>query len=240
MSFKETKIYKWFDNFWYHYKWIAIVVSIFAVFIIVSTVQMAIKEDGDIYVMYAGPAVINVQNATYIERAFENIDDTSGYTVEVTAAQMSVNRRVVVSPNSVTVTDFTVEEGKTYNIKIEVDGIMVRGYIDDVLQFEYQAESTSRAEAYQVVSTDEETGDIIIKLVNVTSSDRVFAINIENAEIESTATVYQVSGDSLNNDNILGAKEDCVMEEFSFGGFSEKFNYTVPQYSVTAIRLHTK
>ena len=59
MSFKETKIYKWFDNFWYHYKWIAIVVSIFAVFIIVSTVQMATKEDGDIYVMYAGPAVIN-------------------------------------------------------------------------------------------------------------------------------------------------------------------------------------
>lgn len=40
---------------------------------------------------------------------FENIDDTSGYTVEVTAAQMSVNRRVVVSPNSVTVTDFTVD-----------------------------------------------------------------------------------------------------------------------------------
>lgn len=75
MSFKETKVYKWFDNFWYHYKWIAIVVSIFAVFIIVSSVQMATKEDGDIYVMYAGSAVINVQNATYIERAFESIDD---------------------------------------------------------------------------------------------------------------------------------------------------------------------
>ena len=137
-----------------------------------------------------------------------------------------------------TVTDFVVEEGKTYNIKIEVDGIMVRGYIDDVLQFEYQAESTSKAEAYQVVSTDE-TGDTIIKLVNVTGEKRTFAIDLQNAEgVKSTATVNQVYGDSLNNDNILGAKEDCIMEEFTVEGVSGKFNYTVPQYSVTAIRIH--
>lgn len=40
---------------------------------------------------------------------FENVDDTSGYTIDVTAADMSVNRRVIVSPNSVTVTEFTVD-----------------------------------------------------------------------------------------------------------------------------------
>lgn len=44
---------------------------------------------------------------------FENIDDTSGYTVDVTAADMSVNRRVVVSPNSVTVTGFTVDNSRS-------------------------------------------------------------------------------------------------------------------------------
>lgn len=139
-----------------------------------------------------------------------------------------------------TVTDFTVEEGVTYKIKIVVDGTNIKGYIDDVLQFSYDAESDCNAEAYQVVSTDEETGDIIIKLVNRTSSDRVFAVSVDGAEVKSEGYVAQVAGDSLDNDNILGAKEDCVMEEFNLEGFSEKFNYTVPQYSVTAIRLHTK
>ena len=91
-----------------------------------------------------------------------------------------------------------------------------------------------------MVSTDEETGDIIIKLVNITASDRVFAVDVSGAEIETKADVAQVAGDSLNNDNILGAKEDCIMESFSVDGFSEKFNYTVPQYSATVIRLHTK
>ncbi len=138
-----------------------------------------------------------------------------------------------------TMTDFTVETGRTYEIKIEVDGINIRGYIDGELQFDYVAGSSSKANAYQVVSTDEETGDIIIKLVNVTDSNRVFAIDIANlGDASATATVNQVAGDSLNNDNILGAKEDCVMEEFTIEGISDKFNYTAPMYSVTAIRIH--
>ena len=140
-----------------------------------------------------------------------------------------------------TMTDFTVETGKTYNIKIVVDGTNIKGYIDDELQFSYDAASDCRAKAYQVVSYDEETGDIIIKIVNVTDSDAVVAVNIENADfISSKADVCQVMGDSLDNDNILGAEEDCVMKEFTVEGFGSRFNYTVPQYSVTAIRLHTK
>ena len=136
-----------------------------------------------------------------------------------------------------TMCDFTVEDGKTYNIKIVVDDCNIKGYIDDVLYLDYDAESDCNAEAYQVVSTDE-TGDIIIKLVNVMGEKRTFSFELPGAEVKSEATVYQVKGDSLNNDNILGAKEDCIMEEFTVDGFSDCFNYTVPQYSVTVIRLH--
>lgn len=138
-----------------------------------------------------------------------------------------------------TTTDFTVETGRTYEIKIVVDGVNIKGYIDGELQFDYDADNGTKAEAYQVVSEDKETGDIIIKLVNVTEKDRVFAIDIANlGTVSSVATVNQVAGDSLDNDNILGAEEDCVMEEFTVEGISEKFNYTAPMYSVTAIRIH--
>ena len=102
--------------------------------------------------------------------------------------------------------------------------------------FDKDLETGARSESYQVVSTDE-SGDIIIKLVNVTDSDRSFAIDIANADVKGNATVYQVAGDSLDNDNILGAKEDCIMEEFDVSGISGKFNYTVPMYSATVIRI---
>lgn len=136
-----------------------------------------------------------------------------------------------------TLSDFTVEEGVTYEIKIVVDGYTIEGYIDGIQQFSYVAESECNAESYQVVSTDE-TGDTIIKLVNVTGSDRTFAVDLKGMEtINSTATVYQVAGDSLDNDNILGAEEDCEMTEFTVDGISNQFNYTVPQYSATVIRI---
>ena len=139
-----------------------------------------------------------------------------------------------------TVKPFTAEVGRTYSLKVEVNGRNVKCYVDGELYIDYTTGSDSEAEAYQVVSTDE-TGDIIVKLVNVTDSKKTFAIDVAGAEnIESTATVYQVAGDSLGNDNILGAKEDCIMEEFSVNGFRDKFNFTAPQYSVTVIRLHTK
>ena len=53
-------------------------------------------------------------------------------------------------------------------------------------------------------------------------------------------TVIRDNTSSLGNDNILGAKEDCIMEEFTASGFSDKFNYTVPAFSVTCIRLERK
>ena len=135
---------------------------------------------------------------------------------------------------------FTAEVGKTYELKVEINGRNVKCYVDGELYVDYTAGSDSESEAYQVVSTDE-TGDIIVKLVNVTDTSKTFACNISGAKkINSTASVYQVAGDSLQNDNILGAEEDCIMEEFTVDGFSEKFNLTVPQYSVTVVRLHTK
>ncbi len=139
-----------------------------------------------------------------------------------------------------TATDFTVETGRTYEIKIVVTDYNIKGYIDGELQFDYNPQESTDAECYQVVSTDEETGDIIIKLVNRTESDRVVAIDLNGTEVEDEADIAQVAGDSLWNDNYLGAKEACVMEEFTVKGFSDKFNYTIPQYSATVIRLHTK
>lgn len=139
-----------------------------------------------------------------------------------------------------TASSFTVEEGVTYEIKLVVSGNNIKGYIDGELQFSYDATNGTEAESYQVVSTDE-SGDIIIKLVNVTGEDRTYAIDLKNAEIDgTTATVYQVAGDSLDNDNILGATEDCIMKEFTVDGISNQFNYTAPQYSATVIRIPTK
>ena len=136
-----------------------------------------------------------------------------------------------------TVREFTAETGKTYQLKIVVDGTRVKCYIDGELYVDLETYYESKADAYQVVSTDE-SGDIIVKLVNVTDSDKTFAVDIAGAEnAGDTAKVYQVAGNDLADDNIFGEPEKCTMEEFELSGFSNQFNYTVPKYSATVIRI---
>ena len=122
-------------------------------------------------------------------------------------------------------------------MKVELSGTVVRCYIDGELYVDFDTGSPAEAEAYHVVSTDE-TGDVIVKIVNVTGSSKTLSVNVMNADIASAADVEQLRGESLGDDNILGQPEDCKVEAFEVDGISNSFNYTVPAYSVTVIRLH--
>ncbi len=135
-----------------------------------------------------------------------------------------------------TASDFTVETGKTYEIRLEVSGRLVKGYIDGELQFEYDFTNEGYAETYTVVSENDE-GDIIIKLVNVTGETKVVAVDMGDIAVFSSAEVQQMKGDSLDNDNILGMEEDCKIEYFTLDGISSVFNYSIPAYSVTVITV---
>lgn len=139
-----------------------------------------------------------------------------------------------------TVKDFVVETGKTYELKVEVNGTAVKCYIDGELYVDYDFGFPAEANCYTVVSNDD-NGDIIIKLVNVTENASTVAVKLDNANVQSQAIINQIAGDSLANDNVLGADESThlTMEEFTLDGFSSEFNYTMPAYSVTSIRLKT-
>lgn len=51
------RLYRWFDNFWYHHKWATLFSLFFLIVIVVCTVQMCSKKAGqsDLVVVYAGP-----------------------------------------------------------------------------------------------------------------------------------------------------------------------------------------
>jgi alpha-L-arabinofuranosidase len=138
-----------------------------------------------------------------------------------------------------TVEDCVIKTGETYHLKIVVTDSNVKCYINDTLYVDYDITDSSNAESYQVVSEDE-NGDLIIKLVNVTGYEKTFAVNIDGLDtesLESTADRYQVAGQSLTDDNILGREEAVTLEQDTIDGITGSFNYTVPKYSVTVLRL---
>lgn len=65
------KILKWFDNFWYHYKWIIIISSFFAAIFAIGIYQIATRSEYDLKIVYAGPSVlIDDEKSDGIKSAF--------------------------------------------------------------------------------------------------------------------------------------------------------------------------
>lgn len=136
-----------------------------------------------------------------------------------------------------TVKNCRIETGKTYHLKVVVAGDNVKCYIDDTLYVDYTVTPMTSSDVYEVVSTDE-TGDVIVKLVNVAGEARTVAVDLRNAgSVASTAARTVVAGTSLQNDNILGQPEVVTLKEDTLEGVTSQFNYTLPAYSVTILRI---
>ncbi len=79
IAVKESKLLKWLDNYWYHYKWPTIVVAFFAVVITVCLVQSITNVEKDILITYAGPEALQADEKASIERVLtENLPEGFG------------------------------------------------------------------------------------------------------------------------------------------------------------------
>ncbi len=137
-----------------------------------------------------------------------------------------------------TVKDCKIRSNKTYHLKVVVTADRIQCYIDDELYVDYAVKAGTDANYYSVVSSDE-TGDIIIKLVNVTGEAAVIPVQIRTeSTLASDADLYVAAGASLAADNILGKEEVVSIAESTLDGVGKEFDYEMPAYSVSVIRVH--
>ncbi|MFA6948041.1 MAG: hypothetical protein WCQ72_03590 [Eubacteriales bacterium] len=66
-----NKVLKWLDNYWYHYKWETLIISFFAIFIVVATTQLLTRDKIDVYVLYTGPHVFLPSEIESMENTLE-------------------------------------------------------------------------------------------------------------------------------------------------------------------------
>lgn len=135
-----------------------------------------------------------------------------------------------------TVKNLSLQQGRTYTIKVVVEGSHVEGYLDDTkyLDYTYQAPMA----LYESANVDE-NGDIIIKLVNPTDHSIVVDTRLEDFSADKysdTAQVTVLSGDSLTAVNSFNEPEKMVPEtsELSIGA---SFAYEAPAYSLSILRI---
>ncbi|WP_320781138.1 alpha-L-arabinofuranosidase C-terminal domain-containing protein [Streptomyces sp. CRN 30] len=129
----------------------------------------------------------------------------------------------------------TIETGRAYDIDVKVRGRQVTLYLDGQEWGSFTDDKP--AEPFrQVVTEDERTGDLIVKVVNAQSAAARTAIDLGGVRVASKkarVTTLAAAPDAVNTETETPVKP----EKSVFAGVADRFSYTFPANSITFLRI---
>ena len=128
----------------------------------------------------------------------------------------------------------TIEAGRWYDIRLELKGDMVKAYLDNRLVAEIKDMASPLQPLYATASRDEKTGDVIAKVVNVSSVPQTLQLDISGITARFAKAIV-LSGQPTD-ENTLDAPRKVAPQE-SVLPIVPNQNYTFPANSVTILRM---
>ncbi|WP_157237083.1 alpha-L-arabinofuranosidase C-terminal domain-containing protein [Promicromonospora sukumoe] len=137
----------------------------------------------------------------------------------------------------------SMETGRDYHVKVVVSGRTIKLYLDGELQMTYTEPTTESL--YQVVTRDERTGDLVLKVVNPYESVARTAVSLAGAKVDPRASVTEMTGaPSARNTKTQPERvvpvESRTRLDVSRSGGGSAFTYDFPAHSITFLRLHER
>jgi alpha-L-arabinofuranosidase len=132
----------------------------------------------------------------------------------------------------------SVETGRWYDIKIDLNGQQIKCYLDGRLVEEVTYEANPMKPLHAVVSRASANADIILKVVNVSKMNFDTQISLDG--VGSVApkgdAVVLTSNDPLDENSISNPTK-VIPNIMTVEGISKDFHYSFPANSVTVLRL---
>lgn len=127
-----------------------------------------------------------------------------------------------------------IETGQWYDIEIRVDGADISCKLDgnEIHHFTLPTER----ELYQSVQIDDETGEMIVKVVNPTGHDTQLRLNVANMRMTS-ATVVRLTSTNGTDENSMEQPEKVKPQPVVSVDPNEEL--TIPAYSLNIFRIQT-
>jgi len=130
----------------------------------------------------------------------------------------------------------SIETGRWYDIRIEVQGARIRCYLDGQLIHDF--EDAPMPALYAVASRREPSREVILKVVNVSDRPQETEMRLQGARrLASRATVITLTGDSPDAENSLEHPTRVAPVERTLEGVAPSFRYTFPPHSLTVMVL---
>ena len=132
----------------------------------------------------------------------------------------------------------TVEPNRWYDIRLEVKGRQIRGYLDGKLV----TEAVDRLmppppPMYAMASRHDATGDVILKVVNVEATPRTTHINLQGIkQVAPVAQVEVLTGDPSDVNTVENSTK-AATKSLKIDNAGTSFVYEFPAHSVSVLRL---
>ncbi len=128
----------------------------------------------------------------------------------------------------------SVETGRWYDIRVEVRGRTVRGFLDGQLVQDRTLPRIDKVLA--VAGRDDQTGDIIVKAVNSAPEAAAMNISMNGARVAG-GTVTVLTGPDPLSENSFDAPALIVPKTSPLTATPSAIAHTFPPYSLTILRL---
>lgn len=134
---------------------------------------------------------------------YGNRDEKNRYQWEIGGWQnmdSALTQDIAGRNSCLTQSSFTVAADREYELKLEIEGRHLRAYIDGELIHEIHHAPVKIEPLYTAASIDRQSGDVIVKLVNVQKRPIDTVLHMEGIE-QAKGTAYIMSGFALEDEN---------------------------------------
>lgn len=140
--------------------------------------------------------------------------------------------------NAGTSTPITIDTGRWYDLRVEVQGRQIKCYVDDKLVSEATDTPAKPTETlYAAASRLDSSGEIILKLVNAAEIAQPVEVNLNGQKgLAKDASVEVISG-RPNDVNTITEPTKVAPRQETISDAGTSFTHELPAGSVTVIRL---
>jgi DUF1680 family protein/alpha-L-arabinofuranosidase len=132
----------------------------------------------------------------------------------------------------------SIETGRWYDIRIEAQKGKVRCFLDGKKIHEFSEAETAPSTMYACAGRVEATGEVVVKVVNVSESAQETQVELAGAgKVEPTGTAIVLTSARPDDENSLDEPTRVAPITSEFKGAGTSFKYTFPPYSLTILRL---
>jgi len=129
-----------------------------------------------------------------------------------------------------------VEEGRWYDVKIEEEGDHVKCWLDNELIIDTQLRQNESMGVFSSATLDENTGEVIVKVVNPTPEPTTAALRLKNFA-PSKARVIRLAATKGTAENTMDSPTNVYPIEETVALTPDNVSIDVPANSLNIIRL---